>query len=127
QYGGRYWLSNGYYHGNVLSRDLWVSDDAVNWELVRDATPNDGYSELVAYKEALWAIKGSVWRSVDGEAWESILSETPFGVRGYGEVVVLNDKMWQLGSGADVWSTTDGVRWEEVTAAAPYGKREAAA
>lgn len=124
---GRYWLSNGYYHGNVLHRDLWSSEDAVNWTAVSDATPYDGYSELVVFQEKLWAIKGSVWRSADGKSWTQVLEKTPFGVRGYGEAVVFKDAIWQLGSGADVWRTTDGVTCEQVIAEAPYGNRSASA
>ena len=124
---GRYWLSNGYYHGNVLHRDLWSSDDAVNWTAVSEATPYDGYSELVVFQEQLWAIKGSVWRSADGKNWTQVLEKTPFGARGYGEAVVFKDAIWQLGSGADVWRTTDGVTWEQVIAEAPYGNRSASA
>ena len=126
-YQDKLWLSNGYYHGNVLSRDLWTSDDGVTWTVVNEATPYDGYSEMVVYRDALWAVKGSVWTSKDGVSWTQVLDKTPFGVRGYGELVVHQDALWQLGSGADVWRSTDGAQWTEVSAEAPYGKREAAA
>jgi len=126
QFRGRYWLSNGYYHGNVLSRDMWSSADGVTWERVSDATPYDGYSELAVYRDQLWAIKGSVWRSGDGREWTRELAETPFGVRGYGEAVVFEDALWQLGSGPDVWRTTDGKDWTLAVDAAPYGDRSAA-
>ena len=36
-YDGRMWLSNGYYHGDVLTRDLWSSSNGVTWDLVNDA------------------------------------------------------------------------------------------
>ncbi len=124
---GRYWLSNGYYHGNVLHRDMWSSADALDWTLENDATPYDGYSELVVYQDQMWAIKGSVWRSVDGKTWTEVLDKTPFGVRGYGEAVVFRDAIWQLGSGADIWRSTDGVKWERMVEAAPYGERAASA
>jgi len=123
----RLWLSNGYYHGNVLYRDLWSSADGVTWEQASNATPYDGYSELVVYQEALWAVKGSVWRSADGVTWKQMLAETPFGVRGYGETIVFQDALWQLGSGPDVWRSADGVQWTRVVDAAPWGKRSAAA
>lgn len=124
---GHYWLSNGYYHGNVLSRDLWASSDGVSWQQVGEETPYDGYSELVVYKDALWAVKGSVWRSPDGKEWTQVSDKTPFGVRGYGEAVVFQDAIWQLGSGSDVWRTTDGITWETMVNAAPFGDRSAAA
>ncbi len=124
---GKMWLSNGYYHGNVLTRDLWCSRDGKHWLRVLEDTPYDGYAEFVVYAGKLWAIKGSVWRSDDGATWIKIAEKTPFGTRGYGETLVFRDKIWQLGSGQDVWNTTDGVHWTCVTEAAAYGKRAASA
>ena len=48
-YDGKMWISNGYYHGGKLTRDLWSSKDGVNWTLVNPNTPYDGYSEMVVY------------------------------------------------------------------------------
>ena len=107
-YDNKMWLSNGYYHDNTLSRDLWVSTDGAVWSLVNGATPYDGYSEMVVYDGKMWAIKGSVWTSTDGVDWTRVAETTPLGVRGYGEVVVHDGRMWHLGSGADVWWSTDG-------------------
>jgi hypothetical protein len=126
-FGGKLWLSNGYYHGNVLTRDLWCSADGADWTLVSAETPYDGYSEMVVYDGKMWAIKGSVWNSPDGVTWTEVLDETPFGVRGYGEVVIHDRRMWQLGSGEDVWNSTDGMEWTCVAAEAPYGARYATA
>ena len=126
-FNGKMWISNGYYHGNVLTRDLWRSEDGATWTRVSDATPYDGYSEMVVYKGKMWAIKGSVWSSADGEEWTQVLEKTPFGIRGYGEAVVFQDRIWQLGSGKDVWHTTDGAEWTCATDSAAYGKRSATA
>jgi hypothetical protein len=121
------WLSNGYYHGNVLTRDLWSSVDGITWVEHSASTPYDGYSELVVYKDKMWAIKGSVWSSPDGLDWKQVAERTPFGARGYGEVIVFQDKIWQLGSGQDVWNTVDGIHWTCVTENAAYGNRTASA
>ncbi|MBN1342418.1 MAG: hypothetical protein JXQ73_07045 [Phycisphaerae bacterium] len=126
-FAGRMWLSNGYYHGNKLTRDLWSSKDGAAWTRVSESTPYDGYSEMVVYKDKMWAIKASVWSSTDGRTWSRIAEKTPFGARGYGEAVVFKDKIWQLGSGHDVWNTTDGASWTCVTENAPYGARAASA
>lgn len=126
-FAGKMWLSNAFYHGNKLTRDLWCSKDGATWTRVSAATPYDGYSELVAYDNKMWAIKGSVWCSTDGATWKQIAKRTPFGARGYGETLVFKDKIWQLGSGEDVWHTTDGVNWTRVVEKAPYGKRAASA
>jgi hypothetical protein len=120
---GKLWLSNGYYHGNVLIRDLWASVDGATWELVLGETPYDGYSEIASFQGRLWAVKGSVWSSADGRAWEQVLAETPFGTRSYGNLLVHDGKMWQLGSGQDVWCTADGVNWTCVADDAPFGAR----
>lgn len=117
------WLSNGYYNGNVLTRDLWNSPNGIDWALVCDDTPYDGYSEMAVYRDKLWAIKCSTWNSDDGMAWRQVSPETPFGSRGYGELVIFRDRLWQLGSGRDVWSTEDGIEWECTTDSAPYGDR----
>ncbi|MBI2298109.1 MAG: hypothetical protein HYU66_04010 [Armatimonadetes bacterium] len=124
---GRMWISNAFHNGNVLVRDLWNSADGKEWTLVSDATPYDGYSEFVVYRDKLWAIKGSVWNSADGVTWTRVLEKTPFGVRSYGENLVWRDRIWQLGSGQDVWSSADGVEWTCATDGAPFGKRGAAA
>lgn len=121
------WLSNAYHAGNVLVRDLWNSADGATWTKVLDPTPYDGYSEMVVYRDRLWAIKGSVWCSEDGLNWKQVLEKTPFGVRGYGECVVFQDRIWQLGSGAGVYWTTDGANWTCALAEAPYGPRSACA
>jgi hypothetical protein len=82
---------------------------------------------LVVYDGKMWAVKGSVWNSVDGINWTRVLEKTPFGVRGYGETLVHDGKIWQLGSGKDVWISTNGIDWTCVCKDAPYGSRAAAA
>jgi len=121
------WLSNGYHHGNVLSRDLWCSSGGVTWTLVNAETPYDGYSEMVAYEDKMWAVKGSVWNSTDGVNWQKVTERTPFGSRGYGELVVHGGKMWQLGSGQGIWHSTDGKDWTCAVKVATYGPRAASA
>jgi hypothetical protein len=124
---GRMWLSNGYVNGGKLVRDLWSSVDGIDWELMTDHTPYDGYSEMAVYDGKLWAVKASVWNSSDGVTWKLVSPKTPFGARGYGELVVFRNRIWQLGSGDDVWNTRDGVQWERVTADAPFGARSGSA
>lgn len=123
----RMWLSNGYYHGGVLTRDLWASSDGESWNEVSTATPYDGYSEMAVFQDRLWAVKNSVWSSVNGVDWKQVLDETPFGIRGYGELVVHDGRMWQLGSGSDVWFTDDGKEWTCALEHAPFGARCASA
>ena len=121
------WLSNGYCEGGVLVRDLWQSRDGAHWIRVSGATPYDGYSEMVVHDGKLWAVKASVWNSSDGLDWQLVCPQTPFGARGYGELVVFQGAMWQLGSGPDVWRCADGVNWQCALKRAPYGDRYGAA
>lgn len=120
------WLSNAYTNGGILVRDLWNSDNGIDWRCVSDNTPYDGYSEMVVYQDKLWAVKGSVWNTTDGVDWQQVSEATPFGVRGYGELLVFKDRMWQLG-GRDLWHTTDGQQWECALEAPPCGARFGAA
>ena len=108
---GKMWLSNGFWNGNVLYPDLWVAEPgAVNWRCVLEKTPYWPYAEMVVYEGSIYAIKGDVWVSTDGEHWERILEETPFGVLGYGEVLVHDGRIWQIG-GRDIWNTADEFRY----------------
>jgi len=121
------WLSNGYWNGNVLYPDLWVSKDGGrNWWCVLEKTPYWPYAEMVVYDGKIWAIKGDVWNSTDGEHWERVLEKTPFGVQGYGEVLVHDGRLWHLG-GRGVWSSADGVEWTQVSADPPCGNRSGSA
>ncbi|MGD9498248.1 MAG: hypothetical protein AB7Y46_18250 [Armatimonadota bacterium] len=126
-FNGQMWLSNGYYHGGVLYPDLWVSrDKGRNWWCVLEHTPYDPYAEMVVCNGRIYAIKQSVWTSTDGENWEQILAETPFGAVGYGEVLVHQGRIWQLG-GSEAWNTTDGVNWTCVARDLPYRGRSGSA
>lgn len=126
-FGGKLWLSNGYFTGGILNRDLWSSTDGITWTLISTNTPYDGYAEMAVHAGKIWAIKQSVWNSTDGVNWQRVAEKTPFGVRGYGELLVHDGKLWQLGSGEDVWNTTNGIDWNCVAAHTPYGPRFAPA
>ncbi len=47
---GKMWISNGYYHGGVLTRDLWWTTDGETWTRVSEATPYDGYAEMELHR-----------------------------------------------------------------------------
>lgn len=131
-FAGKMWISNGWTprFGTAdasLARDLWCSSDGIQWKKVSDATPYDPYSEMVVFKDRLWAIKGSTWNSADGLEWKKVSDKTPFGGRGYGETVVFKDRIVQLGSGTDAWASEDGENWTCLTEQAPYGDRASTA
>jgi len=126
-FAGKMWLSNGYVDGGGVVRDLWNSTDGITWTRVSDNTPYDAYAEMTVYDGKIWAVNSSVWNSTDGVNWKQIARTKPFGPRGYGEFVVHDGRMWQLGSGEDVWNTTDGVKWTCTAEHASYGERYATA
>lgn len=125
-YANKMWLSNGYFHNDVLYRDLWTSDDGVSWNLVNAETPYDGYSDIVAFNGKMWAIKDSVWNSEDGVNWELVSDIFPYYDWGYNTRLVFQDKIWFIGNGVVAY-TTDGVNWIETTGEAPFGMRYASA
>ncbi|HRH67907.1 MAG TPA: T9SS type A sorting domain-containing protein [Flavobacteriales bacterium] len=140
------WVIGGDLQSGCL-RDVWRSDDGVEWELLLDTIPdfhplrnshmtaslngdilNFGGQPAAYVPENL----SQVWRSADGVAWEQ-LPDAPWKPRG----MVLNScvddagNLWLLGGGRlwdrrcynDVWKTDDGINWEQVLAAAPWAPR----
>lgn len=75
---GKLYLSNGYYHGNIDLRDLYVSDDGLNWRKVHGSTPYDRYSTLVSLNGRLLAISDTVWVSTNGTKWHLLAEELPW-------------------------------------------------
>jgi hypothetical protein len=73
-YNGKMWISNAYYHGSKLTRDLWNSSNGKTWALVNDSTVYDGYSELAVYKGSLWGVAGNTWPVVN-DLWKLTLPQ----------------------------------------------------
>ncbi len=117
---GKMWLGNGYYHGGILSRDLWQSSDGVEWTLINADTPYDGYSPLVSYGGKLWAISSTIWSSEDGTEWTQVQEADPEARRG-GWPLVFKGEIWTLGS--QVSKTSDGVNWTCVNEGTPWRGR----
>jgi len=117
---GAMWLGNGYYHGGILSPDLWRSTDGVEWTLKCDQTPYDGYSPLVSHDGKLWAISGTYWNSEDGESWTQV-EPADEEACGHGWPVMFRDEIWTLGN--EVWRTTDAVTWTQVCDSTPWRGR----
>jgi hypothetical protein len=119
---GAMWLSGGYGDEGSNLKDVWRSYDGERWEEVVTEAPYDAYAELVEYQGKLWAIKQSVWVSVDGSIWVKV-TDTPFGEQPYGEVVVWRGNLWQLGSGDKIYRSSNGIDWQLVQGKAAYGDR----
>jgi len=103
---GKMWLSNGFYHGNITHRDLWSSPDGLTWtkhspevpfdeiNKTHGGMPYDAYSELVVFKDKLWAVKGSVWDTDDGKTWELFPMEGAFSPRHEPTIYVFDGSLW---------------------------------
>ena len=119
-YDGKMWLSNGYYHGGILTRDLWHSTDGAEWMRVHEDTPYDGYSPLVVHDGKMWAVSRTIWTSTDGVEWIQVQEADPE-ARQVGVPVAFRGEIWTLGS--QIWKTFDGITWQCVNAETPWHGR----
>lgn len=88
-FNGKIWLFGGYYEGmkgSATLRDIWYSQDGINWEQVNQFTSfsRDYYHSFLIYNEKLWAIGGQcrslncqegfndIWNTEDGIIWKAI-------------------------------------------------------
>jgi hypothetical protein len=98
-------------------RDVWQSEDGVNWKELETQIPEDNEKVLV-FKGQLWLLgKSGVWKSSDGISWQQTANGKPFSaVRSFG-AVVYDEQLWVFGGiGSkktvnDVWSSRDGINW----------------
>ena len=73
---GKMWLSNGYYHGGKLSRDLWCSEDGKTWtEVTFDVIwkTRHEHSALV-FQDKLWVYGGHA-EPLNSEVWSLRIPE----------------------------------------------------
>lgn len=123
QLNGHLWLSNGYFHGNKLTRDLWKSTDGREWDLVNEATPYDGYSQIEVMDGRAVAVFSSAWQSANGTDWER-LSDIPLKTRMVGAAAKLGESIYYV-DGDKVLKSSDGTSWEVLTERAPFWSRQA--
>ena len=164
-----HWIIGG--DGYTNSADVWSSEDGVEWECHTADAPWAGrvLPYVTSFDGALWLMGGQalqqfahqgadnafyrggevttdefygdVWRSVDGEHWECILAQAPWGQPGRGLIgspgAVKDGYLWLFSGGTydtpdakerkfcnDVWRTANGRDWECVLDAAPWGARQ---
>ncbi|GAA3513489.1 hypothetical protein GCM10022393_29100 [Aquimarina addita] len=84
---------------------------------------------LTEFNDKLWMIGGvdlvtgplsDIWSSDDGENWNQVVSNAPFGNRYDHATIVHNNKLWVIGGGNEVWSSSDGLTWTELTTNLPF-------
>ena len=133
----------------VFYRDVWTSEDGINWEQVMPKEPfwpqRGMIGGSVVFKGRMWVLGGGtydtpkvrqrkffndVWSSADGVNWQCHVEAAPWAPRQYHEVAVFDDRMWVLegssrGNRNDVWYSSDGVNWHELPDT-PWRPRHAA-
>ncbi len=133
----------------IFYRDIWNSDDGVNWVQVKPREPYWSARGMIGgsavFKDRIWVLGGGtydtpktparnfyndVWSSPDGVNWTRHLEQSPWSPRQYHEVAVFDDRLWVLegynkSNRNDVWYSADGVEWHEVPNT-PWKPRHAA-
>jgi hypothetical protein len=130
------------YWNSPYFKDVWVSDNGKDWNLVATNTPwgNRRSIQVVAFKDKIWLMggwgpyvdyKNDVWSSSDGIKWQREATSTAWLAREGHSLVVFQDKMWLLGgvrydkreTKNDVWYSSDGINWTQATNNAPWSSR----
>ncbi|WP_231759282.1 Ig-like domain-containing protein [Microbulbifer elongatus] len=117
--------------GGALSfkRDVWKSNDGVNWTRLVDRAPFMGEGKVAVFDGKIWVIGDSafsgdskIYSSTDGLNWDLELTESPFGSREDMAVYIWNEKLFVSGGMGpdgsddlmnDVWSSPDGRTWKK--------------
>lgn len=94
-----------------------------------DATGHVVEPGVVEYEKAVY--KSDVWVSDDGENWQLVSEQSPWGDRRSIQIVDFKGKMWLMGGWSpeygyknDIWSSEDGINWTRETEFAAWPARE---
>jgi len=133
----------------VFYRDIWNSDDGVNWRKVDPQEPYWPQRGMIGgaavFRGRMYVMGGGtyetpkepkrkffndVWSSPDGRHWTRHVEHAPWAPRQYHEVAVFDARLWVLEgwnqtNRNDVWHSADGVTWHEVKNT-PWRPRHAA-
>ncbi|MEX0643596.1 MAG: hypothetical protein WD468_12910 [Pirellulales bacterium] len=153
-FNNRMWIMGGWYDSNTTTelRDVWNSEDGVNWTRVTERAPwtHPQHPVSLVFDNKMWMLGGfqggrlpggdqsnDVWWSTDGVSWTCACAAAPWKPRFSAGGAVFNGKMWILGgsqfvNGAtnntatafnDVWNSSNGVNWIRVVEHAPWSAR----
>ncbi len=119
------WLIGGVQPGLAGEKDIWVSEDGKNWQLLTNNPPwpgRHGHCTLL-FKERIWILGGwdgmgkgfnDVWYSEDGLNWKRTLENAPWVGREDHSCGVLKEKIWVMGGMStgggrenDVWYSVE--------------------
>ena len=102
----------------VISAEVWRSDDGSSWEKVDEGTQNS-CADMVVFDNYLYcgSWDGVIWRTADGMTWQEIVSDG-FGDpnNGIARFAVYNGMLyagtWNGTTGTQIWRTSSGTYWE---------------
>jgi hypothetical protein len=149
---GRLWLLGGWnpsdkeHFPQICNSEIWCSEDGAEWDLVTHAPWEGRHTAGYAVHDGrMWIVGGDanqghyqsdVWVSDDGERWEQILDDAPWGPRVLHHTVAFDGAIWLMGGQtvphfapaeerfyADVWRSEDGAFWERVADDLPWAPR----
>ncbi|MEQ9407528.1 MAG: hypothetical protein RIK87_07355 [Fuerstiella sp.] len=143
--------SEGSGGGEVFYRDVWTTQDGVNWTEVTPQEPCWSARGMIGGSAVMngriWILGGGtydtpqtpsrkfyndVWSTADGVHWTQHTEAAPWKPRQYHDVAVWDNRLWVMegynqdgGNRKDVWYSEDGVNWQEIPDT-PWKPRHAA-
>jgi hypothetical protein len=150
-FGDRMWIAGGWFDSfEAPPRDVWSSEDGVNWDLVTAEAPwlHSDLPMNTTFDGKMWMLGGwyngrlpghsasnQVWSSTDGVAWDQVTPAADWSPRLSGTATEFRGGLWVVGGiedyyfgddtslKNDVWKSSDGREWTLVTADAPWSPR----
>lgn len=122
---GRLWVVGGgiqNYHPFKAYRDVWSSEDGIDWRQETDLAPWVGryWASTAVYADRLWLFggfrtepvwenRGDVWYTADGCTWHELKTPAAWSARHEISPYVYKGRLWVVGGNAwpllnDVWS-----------------------
>jgi hypothetical protein len=117
----KFWILSGWTGDSANpSKEVWVSEDLRDWELVNPEGPYKGGANFAVFDNKMWAFDGDAYRSEDGVTWQKVASSLPFTENN--RITEFKDKLWVV-SGDSIFSSLDGINWSLVTGDVPWNER----
>jgi len=130
------------YWNSIYFKDIWVSDNGLNWQQVATNTPwgSRRSIQVIAFKDKLWLMgdwdpymgyRNDIWSSEDGINWTQATTSAAWPVREGHYLVVFQNKIWLIGGVLydkrktfnAVWYSEDGINWKMATDSAAWSSR----
>ncbi|MGN5376498.1 phage head spike fiber domain-containing protein [Sphingomonas hankookensis] len=112
--GGKQYIANGYRINGVYPKDIWSSDDGINYSLVNANPGYEVYSHMAVLGTTIYAFRTKMYESDDGGlTWTEILGTLPWGIlSGDAPVIVHRGKLLAFHSTGNVPVEANEGVWE---------------